>query len=143
MKNIVVVDTNVFVASLQSNRGASYQLLQLVGAGLFEMALSVPLVLEYEDAAKRIPDTKRPADYAVENILDYFCLVGLKMRIVHYLWRPFLRDPHDDHVLELAIASRSEAIITYNKRDFSGVEQFGIALFDPCEYLKRLELHDE
>ena len=50
----VVIDTCVFVSALRSSRGASYRMLSLVGTGAFDIALSVPLVLEYEDAAKRL-----------------------------------------------------------------------------------------
>ncbi|MCP3911636.1 MAG: PIN domain-containing protein [Actinomycetia bacterium] len=41
----------------------------------------------------------------------------------------------DDHVLEVAVASRSEVIVTFNKRDFVGCERFGIRIVDPREFL--------
>ncbi|MFW6374438.1 MAG: PIN domain-containing protein [Thermodesulfobacteriota bacterium] len=46
-----------------------------------------------------------------------------------------MADPFDDHLLELAVASKCEAIITYNKRDFKGIEKFGLTLLDPKELL--------
>ena len=49
----VVIDTNVLVAALLSNRGASHRLLRLVGDDRWRMNLSVPLVLEYEQTLKR------------------------------------------------------------------------------------------
>jgi PIN domain len=49
----IVLDTNVLVSGLRSKRGVSHQLLELVGAGLFEINLSVPLVLEYEEVLYR------------------------------------------------------------------------------------------
>jgi predicted nucleic acid-binding protein len=121
----------------------SYRLSRLVGRGYFEVALSVPLVLEYEDAIKRVSVDTRIADDLVDDILDYYCSVGHKRTNITYLWRPFLKDPRDDHVLELAVAARCKSIVTFNKRDFAGVEQFGVALFTPGEYLKRLELDYE
>jgi predicted nucleic acid-binding protein len=42
----VVIDTNVLVAALRSNRGASHRLLRLVGDDRWQINLSVPLVLE-------------------------------------------------------------------------------------------------
>src|SRR5947209_5957695 len=49
----IVMDTNVLVAGLRSRRGASFRLLQLLGTGRFEIAISVALVLEYEDVLMR------------------------------------------------------------------------------------------
>jgi hypothetical protein len=41
-------------------------------------------------------------------------------------------------ILELAVASESLFIITYNTRDFKGIEPFGIAAITPPLFLKRL-----
>jgi hypothetical protein len=111
-----------------------------VGQGLFDIALSVCLVMEYEDAARRRDGGLKPSDDDIDDILDYLCAVGRRANNIHYLWRPYLRDPKDDHVLELAVSAGASVIVTYNKRDFTGVEQFGIALFSPGEFLKRLEM---
>ena len=46
----VVLDTNVPVAALRSQRGASFRVLSEIGRGRYEFVLSVPLVLEYEQA---------------------------------------------------------------------------------------------
>ena len=140
MNEIVVIDTNVFVSALLSNRGSSYALILKLGHGLFDIALSVPLVLEYEAAVKSIEVSKRPDDNSLDSILDYLCAIGVKIRIAHYLWRPCLRDPKDDHVLELAVSAGAVSVITFNKKDFSGIEKFGLSLFTPFEYLRRLEI---
>jgi predicted nucleic acid-binding protein len=50
-------------------------------------------------------------------------------------WRPFLPDPKDDFVLELAVESRADFIITFNTRDFAGAERFGIRVLSPREFL--------
>lgn len=50
-------------------------------------------------------------------------------------FRPFLRDPKDEMVLELAVRAGYESIVTYNTRDFAGVEQFGLKLLKPSEFL--------
>jgi predicted nucleic acid-binding protein len=49
----IVLDTNVIIAAQRSRRGASAKLMTLVGTGRFEVHLSVPLVLEYEDVLRR------------------------------------------------------------------------------------------
>ena len=73
----------------------------------------------------------------VDDILDYMCAVA-HQRKVFYLWRPFLRDPKNDMVLELAVAARCDFIITYNKKDFHGIRQFGIEALSSKEFLERI-----
>ena len=55
MKYSVVIDTNVLVLALRSRDGASFLLISLLGeSDKFDLYISVALVLEYEDAAKRL-----------------------------------------------------------------------------------------
>jgi predicted nucleic acid-binding protein len=54
-----------------------------------------------------------------------------------------LRDPHDEAVLELAVAARCRAVITHNVRDFRGAERFGLAVLTPGAFVRRLEVSDE
>lgn len=133
----VVLDTNVIVSALRSQQGASYKLLMLVGQANFEINLSVPLVLEYEDATKRLLGQIPLVETDIDDILDYLSGVA-NQRKVFYLWRPFLRDPKDDMVLELAVSGQCETIITYNKKDFEGVDQFGLQVMTPKEFLEAL-----
>ena len=133
----VVIDTNVLVAGLRSRRGSAFRLLTLVGTGRFDTHLSVPLVLEYEDVLLRelphLPLTKE----MVEAIIDFHCVVATKHPIF-FLWRPFLSDPKDDMILELSANAGCEFIITYNVRDFAGVEQFGIRTIEPRAFLQHI-----
>jgi predicted nucleic acid-binding protein len=55
---------------------------------------------------------------------------------IHFLWRPFLRDEKDEMLLELAVASNCDYLVTYNKRDFRGAEKFGIRVVDAREFLQ-------
>ena len=57
---------------------------------------------------------------------------------IYYLWRPFLRDPKDDMVLELAVASNANSIITYNRADFKGADHFGIKVITPKDLLTQV-----
>lgn len=136
----IVLDTNVLVAALRSSLGASYKVLSEVGTGRFDISISVPLVLEYEDALKRqIVDLPHLNERDVDDLLDFLCRVGQRQH-VFYLWRPALRDPNDDLVLELGVAARSDAIVTHNLRDFRGADQFGIEVVSPREFLAQLEM---
>ncbi|MDX8481784.1 PIN domain-containing protein [Mesorhizobium sp. VK24D] len=57
-----------------------------------------------------------------------------------FLWRPAVRDPDDDILLEAAVNGQADAIVTFNLRDFGNAAQrFGIAIVPPGEALKRLE----
>jgi putative PIN family toxin of toxin-antitoxin system len=130
----VVIDTNVIVAGLRSRRGSAFQLLSLIGTKHFEIHLSVPLVLEYADVLTReLPNLGLNRD-EVDDLIDFYCAVG-RHHEIFYLWRPVLRDPKDEMVLELAVKAGCESIITYNTRDFAGVEQFGLKLIKPFEFL--------
>jgi putative PIN family toxin of toxin-antitoxin system len=133
----VVVDTNVVVAGLRSRRGASFRLLSEVGKGRFEIALSVPLVLEYEDALLRHSDVTKLTRADVDAVLDYFCSVAHLQRIF-YLWRPILPDAKDDLLLELAVAARCRSIVTFNRRHFVGADKFGVSAVAPGPFLSRL-----
>ncbi len=133
----VVLDTNVIVAALRSRRGASFRLLELLDQGRFGIHVSVPLVLEYEQEAARLTGPAALTQRDVRAVVDYVCTVASRWK-VFYLWRPFLRDPKDDMLLELAVAAGCDAIVTHNKGDFSGVEQFGVRIVSPREFLAEL-----
>lgn len=133
----VVLDTEVLVAALRSTRGASFRLLSLVGTGAFEIALSVALVLEYEDALLRHLARSPFDEDELAELLDYLCTVAHRQEIF-YLWRPVLRDPADDMVLELAVASSSAFIVSFNERHFAGCEPFGIQVVPPRTFLAEI-----
>jgi predicted nucleic acid-binding protein len=93
------------------------------------------MLFEYEDVLVR-EKLGIPSD-AAEDVLDYLCHVAVGQDI-YFLWRPFLRDPKDDLVLELAVASRSSEIITYNIKDFEGIERFNVRAIRPADFLSEL-----
>jgi len=132
----IVVDPRVVVSGLLSRQGASFRLLSAIGRGTFEIALSVPLVLEYEDTLERatLPPLGRGA---VADLLDYFCKVAHHQPIF-LLWRPRLPDPKDDMVLELAVAARAETIVTDKVRVFAAAQKFGVSVLEPAPFLARI-----
>ena len=139
MKSIprIVIGTNVLIAALRSKRGKSHELIRKIGGGDFETALSVPLLLEYEEVSKRsIEEIPHTAD-EIDDILDYLCSV-CTLHKIHYLWRPFLLDSDDDMVLEIAVAANASRIVTHNIRDFKGCDRFGIDVSTPNDFLKNL-----
>ncbi len=133
----VVVDTNVLISALRSRRGASFKLLGMIDDKRLRVILSVPLFLEYEDVAKRLVKRGGLRIKDVDAILSYVAAIA-EARRIHYLWRPLLRDPKDDMLLEVAVAGNADAIITFNKRDFEGIDLFNIDLMTPQELLRKL-----
>ena len=136
----VVIDTNVLVAALRSRRGFSFRLLGLVGDPRWQANLSVALALEYEQLAKRKCVEGEVTERLIDDILDRL-FFRCRRRPVFYRWRPFLPDPKDDFVLEVAVESQCDFIVTFNTKDFVGVEQFGIAAVTPKEFLMKIGEH--
>lgn len=131
----IIIDTNVLLSALRSDSGASFQLLRLIPDERFEINLSVPLVLEYEDVLKR-PEMDVHLDHAtIDDILDFLCQTG-RLRIIRFLWRPTLRDPDDDFLLELAVECSCDYIVTFNTKDFMNSSSFGISAVKPLEFLR-------
>ena len=137
MKSLIVIDTCVLISALRSRNGASFKLLSLIDSNKFTFFLSVPLVLEYESVAKRMSRNLGLTHSDIENIIDYLCTVG-NHRKVHYLWRPNLKDPGDDFVLELAVESECNYIVTHNVKDFKGIKKFNLKAITPQELLRKI-----
>ncbi len=131
----IILDTSVLIAALRSRRGASYRLLSLVGKDKLELFLSVPLIIEYESVTKRQSRQIGLSHSDIDDVLDYLCHIGFHRKI-HYLWRPCLRDPGDDMVLEVAVESESEYVVTHNIRDFEEASNFGVEIVTPQEFLR-------
>jgi len=133
----IVIDTDVIVAGLRSRRGSAFRLLTLVGTGLFDIHLSVPLVLEYEEVLGRELPHLQVTGTAVEALLDFHCTVATRHQIF-FLWRPYLPDPDDDMILELAVTARCECIVTYNLQDFVSIERFALRVLTPGTFLQQI-----
>ena len=133
----IVLDTNVLIAGLRSRNGASFRLLSLIGDAEFELNVSVPLVLEYEEVTKREARALGLTHAEIEDVLDYLCAVAVH-REIYFLWRPVLRDAADDMVLEVAVEAGCDFVVTHNVRDFAGAERFGVRVVTPAEFLTRI-----
>ena len=133
----IVLDTNVVVSALRSRRGASFAVLRRIGED-WEPLISVPVILEYEAVGKREAETLGIPASTFDAIVRAFCFLGRETN-VHFRVRPFLPDPGDEFLLELAVAGTADAIVTHNVRHFAGVEQFGIRVLTPREFLRKIE----
>ena len=134
---LVILDTNVLVAAVRSRRGASFQVVSQIGSDAFDLAVSVPLVLEYESALLRHLDHTELSEVDVLAIVDFICLVA-KRQPIFLLWRPLLRDPKDDMIAEAAIAAGCDAVVTHNLADFDALAKFGVKVLSPALFLREI-----
>lgn len=132
---MIVIDTNVLVAALRSTTGHSRRLLRLVLCGKITAGVSVPLFLEYETVLTR---PKHLAAFGLSEAETIEFLDGLAACLapieISYLWRPQLRDPADEMVLEAAANGGADHLLTWNTRDFGPAANFGITVATPAVF---------
>lgn len=132
----VVFDTSVLVAAARSRRGASFALVSAIPSPAFEICLSIGLYAEWQDVLTR--QEHLPPGQTSDNAKDFLRYLASQawLQDIFFLWRPFLPDPNDDMILELAFAAKCPYIVTHNIRDFRGGEQLGIEAVTPGNFLK-------
>ncbi len=135
MKPQIVIDTNVLLTALRSSKGTSYRLLSMLESDLFQLHISTPLVAEYEAVLKRGMLTL--SEQQIDDVVDFMCARATPHKI-YYLWRPVLKDPGDDFLLELAVKANAR-IITWNVTDFKRAQPLGVLVQTPHEFLQFLE----
>ncbi|GAA6617435.1 putative toxin-antitoxin system toxin component, PIN family [Scytonema sp. NUACC26] len=133
----IVLDTNVLLAGLRSNRGASYKLLTLLNDTRWQLNISIALIFEYEEILKREKDLLTLTSKEIDNVIEAICAIANQCSIF-YLWRPLARDPDDDFLIDLAVEAKADFIITYNQKDLQSVEKFGIRVVSPKEFLQHV-----
>lgn len=136
----VVLDTSVVVAGLRSRLGASNRVLVAVAEGHCNPLVTTSLFLEYEAVLLR-PEQQLATGLSPSDIEGFLAALASAAEPVEvdFLWRPQLRDPADEMVLEAAVNGRAEAIVTHNVTDFRmGAQRFGVATLTPAEFLKEL-----
>ncbi len=129
-----VIDTSVFIAALRSRSGASNLILRLALLENVPIAVSVPLVLEYEAVGKDQSAELGITPEEIDTLIDGLCRVAMPAR-VSFRYRPVLKDPGDEMVLEAAIASGSTHIVTFNLRHFRPATRFSVTPIWPGDFL--------
>jgi len=135
-----VLDTDVVVAAMRSPHGASAALLLAAQEARFGLLLSVPLAIEYE-AICALAEHCKAAGLTTANARTFVDVVIAMAEPVstHFLWRPQLRDPGDEMVLEAAINGRADALVTFNLRDYGSTpKKFDIRVLLPKDALRML-----
>jgi putative PIN family toxin of toxin-antitoxin system len=136
----LVLDTDVVVAGMRSPTGASAALLLAALDEQITLLTSVPLAIEYE-AICTLPQHRLAAGLSERECRTFLDGLAALAEAVesHFLWRPQLRDPADEMVLEAAVNGRANAIVTFNVRDFGKTPaRFGVDLLKPAETLRRV-----
>ena len=112
--------------------------MSLLGTGLFDVHISVALILEYEYVLMEHRQQTRLTQEDVSNLIDAVCALSVHQEQIHFKWRPQLRDANDEFVLEAAIASHCEYIVTFNTKNFVEARRFGIQIIRPNQFLDRI-----
>lgn len=134
------MDTDAVVAAMRSPGGASAALLRAARAGRATLLATAPLCLEYESVCSR-PEHVGAAGLSLADLTVFLDAVVDLVEPVEawFLWRPQLRDPGDELVLEAAVNGRAAAIATFNRRDFlPGAARFGVEVLLPAEAIRRV-----
>lgn len=133
----VVLDTSVVVAALRSRSGAGNAVMTLVAKREVILLATPPLFLEYEDVLKRA-EHRLEHGFSLEGVDEFLAELAALIEPVevHFRWRPLLRDPNDEMVLEAAIQGSADALVTYNVADFAPASRFEIPVLRPAELLK-------
>lgn len=133
-------DTNVLVAALRSDRGASRRLLLRALDGDMVVLASVPLMIEYEAVLTRNEHLSASGLSCAETneVLNAFAAVAEPIRL-RFLWRPQLKDPADEMVLETAVNGGADRLVTFNVRHLrDAASRFGIVTATPPEAWKEI-----
>ncbi len=134
----IVLDTSVLVAAARSRNGASFKLVSMLPTPEIEIALTVAVYTEWQAVMTR-PENLPPGATADDALafLQYLASIA-HLQDVHFLWRPFSRDPDDDMIVECAVAASCEYIVTHNAKDFRRVEELNVQVITPAELLNML-----
>lgn len=136
----VVLDTDVVVAAMRSPAGASAGLVEAALNGRLSLLANVALVLEYEAVCLREDHLQAAGLDAATARAFVDALAALAEPVdSHFVWRPQLRDPSDEMVLEAAVNGRADGIVSFNRRDFGAAPaRFGIALWLPRDAFRKV-----
>ena len=136
----VVIDTSVWISALIKKECGAREFLRLVFKDKVSPQMSEPLFREYESvmSRKKIQDLTVLTKDEQFELLNAF-LSRCNWNNIYYSWRPNLKDENDNFLVELAVASGSKAIITYNLKDFKNAQLvFNHIITTPEDFIKEI-----
>ena len=131
----VILDTNVILAAMRSQTGASHRLLLTIGDPRWQSVITPALMYEYEDVARRPGYVPGLSAQDITNILDLIYQQSHR-QMVWFSWRPLSSDPDDDAILEAAIAGGCDFVLSFNERHLRVAREFGIEVIKPADLLR-------
>lgn len=132
-----VIDTNVLVAAMRSSTGASHAILLAIHRQQVVPVISVPLLMEYEEVCKCPGIIPNLTHSQIDTVLSQISSRAVEQRI-YFRWRPFLPDPDDDMLVEIAIAANVPYIVTANLGDIAPAKALGIQVLEPGAFVRLL-----
>ena len=109
------------------------------------MIASVPLLIEYEAVLTR-PHHLLATGLSISEtnaVLDALAAISEPIQL-RFFYRPRLKDPADEMVLETAINGRADRLVTFNLRHFKDpAKEFGIVAITPPEVWREVGNTDE
>ncbi|MGO8698784.1 MAG: putative toxin-antitoxin system toxin component, PIN family [Limisphaerales bacterium] len=131
----VILDTNVLLAAMRSQTGASHRLLLSIGHPRWQSVITPALMYEYEDVARRPGNAPELSPQEITDILDLVYQRSHR-QVVWFSWRPVSSDPGDDAILEAAVAGGCDFVVSFNERHLRTARDFGIEVLKPADLLK-------
>ena len=133
--NKITFDTNILISSTLWKNSVSRKLLNKLILESREIFISEDILEEYSKVLKRDFNLSREeVEEKIELVLSFCNLVSPSVHI-----EEIKNDPTDDRVLECAIESDSEYIISYDKHLLNLKEFRSIKIVSPEEFLDILK----
>jgi len=136
----IVIDTSVWISALITKDSKAREVLRLVLQKELFPQISEALYIEYESVMKR-KKIQNLTSLTIDEQKELFnaYLSTCKYNDIYYTWRPNLIDEGDNFLVELAVASGAEIILTYNIKDFKSSElTFSHKVITPEDFIKEL-----
>ena len=134
-----VMDTNVLFAAFYSRTGPSFEVLRRLRAGEWKAVLSNHLVHEYEEILTRSRTVLGLDEQAVQAAIDGVCLFAEEWHLTP-AWLPVLHDPDDEPLVQLALESGCNRVITSNTADLAPAGKLGIEILRPAQFARMLRV---
>jgi len=137
----IVIDTSVWISALITKDSKAREIIKMVFKKELYPQMSEALFKEYESVMKRNKIQRlTPLGKEEQNELFNAYLSCCNWNEVYYSWRPNLKDEDDNFVVELAVASNSLFILTYNMKDFNDAELlFSHKVITPERFIEEMK----
>ena len=112
---------------------------------VFEVLASVPLIIEYEAVLTRPEhlDASGLTSREMNEVLDALVRVSVPVHF-WFMWRPRLKDPADEMVLETAVNGEADWLVTFNVLHLAvAAREFGIRVLRPGDAWSEIRKHEK